>query len=130
MSARLQATPSIWNGRPKAAGPGHFPRSTAPNGSRCRSLAQKYSQVSGPCSTGWKNWLPMTDRFELQRFVDAQSRVYAQVLSELRSGRKRSHWVWFVFPQIEGLGHSTMARRYAIASRDEAMAYLDHPVLG
>jgi uncharacterized protein (DUF1810 family) len=72
----------------------------------------------------------MTDPFELQRFVDAQAPVYAQVMSELRSGRKLSHWMWFIFPQIAGLGHSTMARRYSIASRDEAMAYLKHPILG
>jgi uncharacterized protein (DUF1810 family) len=72
----------------------------------------------------------MTDPFELQRFVDAQAPVYAQVMSELRRGRKRSHWMWFVFPQIAGLGHSAMARRYAIASRDEAVAYLVHPTLG
>jgi uncharacterized protein (DUF1810 family) len=72
----------------------------------------------------------MTDPFELQRFVDAQAPVYAQVMSELRNGRKRSHWMWFIFPQIAGLGHSAMARRYAIASRDEAVAYLAHPTLG
>jgi uncharacterized protein (DUF1810 family) len=72
----------------------------------------------------------MTDRFELQRFVDAQAPLYAQVMSELRNGRKRSHWMWFIFPQIAGLGHSAMARRYAIASRDEAVAYLEHPALG
>jgi uncharacterized protein (DUF1810 family) len=72
----------------------------------------------------------MTDPFELQRFIDAQAPVYTQVMSELRSGRKRSHWMWFVFPQIAGLGHSAMAHRYAIASCDEALAYLKHPVLG
>lgn len=72
----------------------------------------------------------MTDSFELQRFVDAQAPVYAEVMSELRNGRKRSHWMWFIFPQIAGLGHSAMARRYAIASRDEAVAYLAHPILG
>ncbi len=70
------------------------------------------------------------DPYDLQRFVDAQRRVYAQVLSELGAGRKRSHWMWFVFPQIAGLGSSPMAQRYAIASRDEAAAYLDHPLLG
>lgn len=70
------------------------------------------------------------DPFDLQRFVDAQQPVYAQVLSELGAGRKRSHWMWFVFPQIAGLGSSAMAQRYAIASRDEAAAYLDHPLLG
>jgi uncharacterized protein (DUF1810 family) len=72
----------------------------------------------------------MTDFFQLQRFIDAQAPAYAQVMSELRSGRKRSHWMWFVFPQIAGLGHSAMARRYAIASGDEAVAYLEHPILG
>ncbi|KWC36304.1 calpastatin [Burkholderia ubonensis] len=72
----------------------------------------------------------MDDPYDLQRFVDAQDPVYAQVCDELRSGRKRSHWMWFVFPQIEGLGDSVMAQRYAIASLREADAYLRHPVLG
>jgi uncharacterized protein (DUF1810 family) len=72
----------------------------------------------------------MTDPFNLQRFIDAQAPVYPQVISELRSGRKRSHWMWFVFPQTAGLGHSAMAHRYAIASRGEAVAYLEHPILG
>jgi len=66
----------------------------------------------------------------LARFVEAQAPVYAQALAELRAGRKRSHWMWFVFPQIAGLGASAMAKRYAIASLDEAAAYLAHPVLG
>jgi uncharacterized protein (DUF1810 family) len=72
----------------------------------------------------------MTDPFDLQRFVDAQAPVYPRVLSELRQGRKQSHWMWFIFPQLAGLGHSPMAQRYAIASRDEAAAYLGHAVLG
>ena len=72
----------------------------------------------------------MSDRFDLQRFVDAQAPVYGRVVDELRNGRKQSHWMWFIFPQIAGLGHSAMAQRYAIASRDEAIAYLDHAVLG
>lgn len=72
----------------------------------------------------------MPDPFELQRFVDAQSRVYAAVLSELRQGHKRTHWMWFVFPQLAGLGHSSMAERYAIAGLAEAAAYLAHPLLG
>jgi uncharacterized protein (DUF1810 family) len=72
----------------------------------------------------------MSDPYDLQRFVDAQDRVYARVVAELRSGRKRSHWMWFVFPQIAGLGSSPMARQYAIGSLDEARAYLAHPVLG
>jgi uncharacterized protein (DUF1810 family) len=74
--------------------------------------------------------LRMDDRFSLARFVEAQAPVYAQALAELRAGRKRSHWMWFVFPQIAGLGTSAMAQRYAIASLDEAQAYLAHPVLG
>ena len=67
---------------------------------------------------------------DLQRFVDAQRDVYATALAELRAGRKRSHWMWFIFPQIAGLGQSEMARRYAIRNADEAAAYLAHPVLG
>ena len=70
------------------------------------------------------------DPYDLQRFVDAQRSVYDQVRSELGSGRKRSHWMWFVFPQIQGLGSSHMAQRYAISSRAEAAAYLRHPLLG
>ena len=72
----------------------------------------------------------MPDIFSLQRFVDAQALVYAQVCSELANGRKASHWMWFVFPQIKGLGHSAMADRYAITSRQEAEAYASHAVLG
>jgi len=72
----------------------------------------------------------MTDPFNLQRFIDAQAPVYAQVLAELGAGSKRSHWMWFVFPQIEGLGFSPLARKFAISSLAEAAAYLQHPVLG
>jgi uncharacterized protein (DUF1810 family) len=71
-----------------------------------------------------------TDPHDLQRFVDAQDSVIDDVKQELRSGRKRSHWMWFVFPQMAGLGRSQMAQRYAIASREEADAYLAHPILG
>jgi uncharacterized protein (DUF1810 family) len=67
---------------------------------------------------------------DLSRFVDAQERVYDDALSELRAGRKTSHWMWFVFPQIAGLGRSPTAQRYAIASLSEAEAYVAHPVLG
>ncbi|RUP04029.1 MAG: DUF1810 domain-containing protein [Mycobacterium sp.] len=67
---------------------------------------------------------------DLQRFVDAQARVYDAVLDELRAGRKRSHWMWFVFPQLRGLGSSPTADHYGIASLAEARAYLDHAVLG
>ena len=70
------------------------------------------------------------DPFDLQRFVEAQEPVYAQVCAELSEGRKRSHWMWFVFPQIRGLGHSPTAQHFAIRSRAEAEAYLRHPVLG
>ena len=71
-----------------------------------------------------------TDAYDLQRFVDAQQTVYPRVVAELEAGRKRSHWMWFIFPQIAGLGHSAMAQHYAIGSRGEAAAYLAHPVLG
>jgi uncharacterized protein (DUF1810 family) len=67
---------------------------------------------------------------DLQRFVDAQAKSYATALAELRAGEKRSHWMWYVFPQIAGLGHSHMAREYALDSLEEARAYLAHPVLG
>lgn len=68
--------------------------------------------------------------FDPDRFLRAQAPVYDAVLTELRAGRKRSHWMWFIFPQLAGLGHSEMAQRFALASRDEAAAYLAHPVLG
>ncbi|HZB18986.1 MAG TPA: DUF1810 domain-containing protein [Blastococcus sp.] len=67
---------------------------------------------------------------DLQRFVDAQSQTYDQALAELRAGEKRTHWMWFVFPQIAGLGRSGMAQRFAIQDLDEARAYLAHPTLG
>jgi len=66
----------------------------------------------------------------LQRFLDAQAPVYEDVCAELRAGCKQSHWMWFIFPQLRGLGHSSMAQHYGIASRAEALAYLQHPVLG
>jgi uncharacterized protein (DUF1810 family) len=69
------------------------------------------------------------DPFDLERFITAQSDIHPRAVAELRSGRKSSHWMWFVFPQVTGLGHSDMARRYAIRSLDEARAYLSHPVL-
>jgi uncharacterized protein (DUF1810 family) len=70
------------------------------------------------------------DPYNLQRFIDAQQGLYTQAQSELAAGRKTSHWIWFIFPQIEGLGHSATAQKYAISSLDEAKAYLDHPLLG
>ena len=71
-----------------------------------------------------------TDPFDLQRFVTAQAPVMAAVQAELAAGRKRSHWMWFVFPQLRGLGSSSMAEHYGIASLEEARAYLAHPLLG
>ena len=68
--------------------------------------------------------------FDLERFVEAQRGVYEGVLRELRQGRKTSHWIWFIFPQVAGLGRSDVSRFYAIESLEEARAYLDHPVLG
>jgi uncharacterized protein (DUF1810 family) len=70
------------------------------------------------------------DQFDLRRFITAQEPVIEEVLDELRAGRKASHWMWFVVPQIQGLGSSSMAQRYALASRQEARAYHEHPVLG
>lgn len=70
------------------------------------------------------------DPYDLERFVQAQAAEYDRAISELRAGKKRSHWMWYVFPQIEGLGQSSMSRRYSIKSAAEAKAYLDYPVLG
>jgi uncharacterized protein (DUF1810 family) len=70
------------------------------------------------------------DPHDLARFVDAQAGDYEQALAEIKGGRKRSHWMWYVFPQIDGLGFSSMSRRYSIKSADEARAYLEHPILG
>ena len=70
------------------------------------------------------------DPYNLTRFVEAQDRVYETVLTELHAGQKRSHWMWYIFPQIDGLGYSPMAKRYAIKCLDEARCYLEHPVLG
>jgi uncharacterized protein (DUF1810 family) len=72
----------------------------------------------------------MTDGYNLYRFLSAQEPVYDTVLDELRAGRKSSHWIWFIFPQITGLGRSAMAQKFAIGSLNEAKAYLKHPVLG
>ncbi|MBV8334971.1 MAG: DUF1810 domain-containing protein [Alphaproteobacteria bacterium] len=72
----------------------------------------------------------MADPFDLERFMAAQEPVFDTVVSELRAGHKRSHWMWFVFPQLRGLGRSSTARRYGIGSLTEARAYLAHPILG
>ena len=72
----------------------------------------------------------MADPFDLARFIQAQEPLYAQVLAELRSGSKQTHWMWFIFPQLAGLAGSAMSRRYAISGLDEARAYLAHRLLG
>ena len=72
----------------------------------------------------------MSDSFDLRRFVDAQAAVYSQIVAELSHGRKQTHWMWFIFPQIAGLGFSAVAQRFAIGSRAEAVAYLEHDLLG
>src|SRR5215471_9212246 len=74
----------------------------------------------------------MASPYQLERFVDAQdlNGIYEQALSELRAGRKVGHWMWFIFPQIAGLGHSSMSQKFAISSLTEAQAYLRHPILG
>jgi uncharacterized protein (DUF1810 family) len=71
-----------------------------------------------------------TDPFDLQRFVRAQETVYADAVAELRAGCKKTHWMWFVFPQLKGLGHSATALKYGIGSGEEALAFLDHTLLG
>jgi uncharacterized protein (DUF1810 family) len=95
-------------------------------GEACRPVRDKN------CGSGfsWSHRLRTGDPHDLNRFVEAQEGVYERALAEIRPGRKRSHWIWFIFPQIDGLGFSAMARRYAIRSRAEAEAYLAHPVLG
>lgn len=77
-----------------------------------------------------ENTMPSDAEYNLERFVVAQDSVYEQALGELRAGEKRSHWMWFIFPQVAGLGSSALAQRFAIRSREEAGAYLLHPVLG
>lgn len=72
----------------------------------------------------------MSDPYDLQRFIEAQQSTYDRALAELKAGQKQSHWMWFIFPQIAGLGRSDMARRYAIGGPDEAKAYVEHSLLG
>lgn len=74
--------------------------------------------------------LDSNNLFDLKRFVSAQEKVYDRVLAELKNGSKRSHWMWYVFPQLDGLAHSTTSKYYAIKSREEAIAYLNHAILG
>jgi uncharacterized protein (DUF1810 family) len=74
--------------------------------------------------------MPKLDPYDLQRFVDAQTANYADAVAELARGQKRTHWIWYVFPQLAGLGRSAIAQRYGIKSLDEAKAYAAHPILG
>jgi len=83
-----------------------------------------------PPFSGFHRPSPMTDPFQLSRFVAAQEPAYEPARRELRAGAKTGHWMWFLFPQLEGLGRSPTARHYAIKNLDEARAYLDHPILG
>ena len=101
---------------------------------RTTEMAGGFSTAGHPFPSGGlppqvvaRQWAMPSD---LDRFVTAQDRDYETVVSELRRGRKKSHWIWFIFPQIAGLGHSAMSQHFAIASLDEARAYLAHPVLG
>ena len=79
---------------------------------------------------GPRNGKRMANDYNLQRFVDAQQHVIASVIAELKQGRKRGHWIWFIFPQLKGLGHSANSEFFGISSAQEAAAYLQHPVLG
>ena len=93
--------------------------------------AQQTDRCIVACRVGSPGMTPtMPDPHNLQRFVDAQESVYRNVVAELAQGRKRSHWMWFIFPQVAGLGFSAMAERFAITSREEAVAYLGHNILG
>ena len=85
--------------------------------------------MSSRCLGFWSDMVD-DDPYDLNRFIEAQNTNYEAAISELRAGRKRSHWMWYVFPQIVGLGNSAMSYRYGITSEDEARAYLAHPVLG
>jgi uncharacterized protein (DUF1810 family) len=86
--------------------------------------------LTGPSARSVRPVDVTDDPYNLQRFVVAQSTVLPQVLAELRNGRKTTHWMWYVFPQLRGLGRSSMAQKFAISSLEEARAYLDHPLLG
>jgi uncharacterized protein (DUF1810 family) len=98
-------------------------------GARVGEAAPARKFQRGPARTPVAE-LTMDDMYNLQRFVDAQNAVYADVLQELTDGRKRTHWMWFVFPQIRGLGSSSTAQLFSISSLKEAEAYMRHPVLG
>src|SRR4030095_13678890 len=128
----MPRTPTRWTSPTPAprSGARSKPRSTpcAPSSAKAAS-----ARGAGSRSSGARTEVAMPtadDPFNLHRFVDAQAPVYERVRAELKDGRKQSHWMWFIFPQIAGLGHSQMAQRYAISSLREAEAYLKHAILG
>lgn len=100
----------------------------------CRLAAAKPPYLTGSYPAGWKikepNMINTSGTVDLSRFITAQDSIYDSVLEELRNGRKRTHWMWYIFPQIDGLGHSATSKYYAIKSLEEARQYLNHPVLG
>ncbi|KAJ9149299.1 hypothetical protein NKR23_g4323 [Pleurostoma richardsiae] len=102
-------------------------RPTLPYAAQNRAATKNHPVAKASTSSS-----PSDDDFELQRFVDAQNNrgAYANAIAELKAGRKQSHWIWFVFPQIEGLGKSFMSQHYSISGMEEARAYVAHPVLG
>lgn len=93
-------------------------------------LTSKHFQSGLPMIPEQEKTVNSPQPFDLSRFVNAQAGIYETVVEELRAGQKRSHWMWFVFPQLRGLGSSPVARKYAISGREEAEAYLGHPILG
>jgi uncharacterized protein (DUF1810 family) len=100
----------------------------APTWFRLNDVGEGPKQRRLACSKG--PYMTDTDPFNLERFVSAQAAVFSTVMEELTAGQKRSHWMWFIFPQLRGLGHSSMAKFYGIGSLDEARAYLGHTLLG
>jgi uncharacterized protein (DUF1810 family) len=94
-----------------------------------RAVSRSVRPIFAPGGTAMPG-TGQNDPYDLQRFLDAQEPVFAEVCAELRAGRKRSHWMWFIFPQLRGLGSSATAEYYAISGLEEAKAYLGHPILG
>ena len=96
----------------------------------CELTIGRHGETTTDAALSKRLKMPNSDAFELSRFTIAQAPMFTTALAELKSGRKRSHWMWFIFPQLRGLGHSSNATFYGISSLDEACAYLTHPVLG
>ena len=123
-----QARPLARTNRPRTAASGRMRRKGADIGGLMRRALFSGGESRGMANPNEPGGA--SDRCDLDRFVEAQDDDYEQALSEIRSGRKRSHWMWYVFPQLDGLGFSSTSKRYAIKSKAEAAAYLSHPVLG